>query len=77
MKKPDVPCRGCKERVAEPNCHPTCSRYQEFKRIKAEYNAIVGENKREYREQEDISYERLKRLRKRRRDGKSKDQYQE
>lgn len=29
------PCKDCKDRVAEPNCHTTCKRYLEEK---AKYN---------------------------------------
>ena len=25
--KPQSPCLGCKDRVADPNCHSTCEKY--------------------------------------------------
>lgn len=27
----DAPCKGCRERCAEPNCHTTCPRYLAFR----------------------------------------------
>lgn len=30
MKKPVAPCKGCPDRVPEPNCHITCLKYKEF-----------------------------------------------
>lgn len=26
----NAPCKGCPDRVVEPNCHMTCERYKEF-----------------------------------------------
>lgn len=40
MKIDNAPCRGCQDRVVEPNCHMTCERYlafvEELERIKEE-----------------------------------------
>ena len=26
----NAPCKGCKDRTVEPNCHMTCDKYLEF-----------------------------------------------
>lgn len=30
MGSNEAPCKGCKDRVPEPNCHITCEKYIEF-----------------------------------------------
>ena len=37
MKKPIAPCKGCQDRVIEPNCHITCIRYNEFVKQSEQY----------------------------------------
>ena len=41
-----APCKGCLDRVAEPNCHETCEEYLLFKWLKEEQKA------KEYKEKE-------------------------
>lgn len=33
----NAPCKGCKDRVVEPNCHMACEKYLEFVKNKEEY----------------------------------------
>lgn len=39
------PCRGCADRVPEPNCHGRCERYREWKAMLDERNRVVREHK--------------------------------
>ena len=34
----DCPCKGCTERVADPNCHGTCERYMKWQANELERN---------------------------------------
>ena len=43
-----APCKGCLDRVAEPNCHETCEDYLLFKWLKEEQKA------KEYKEKEKL-----------------------
>lgn len=50
--KPTPPCLGCKDRVADPNCHSVCEKYIQFnnendalrkaKMQRAEINSILN-----------------------------------
>ena len=41
----DCPCYRCTERVAEPNCHPTCDRYLKWQKKKAAQNDAARKEK--------------------------------
>lgn len=36
MPKEGCPCKGCNDRVADPNCHGTCQRYVDWAKANAE-----------------------------------------
>lgn len=56
-----APCKGCKERVAEPNCHTTCERYLTFRRLKDEQNAELHKKAVQESIQNDIERDRIRR----------------
>ena len=46
MTKPQSPCLGCKERVAEPNCHGYCEKYIAFR------NELDRQNAEKYKQKQ-------------------------
>lgn len=45
MTKPQSPCLGCKERVADPNCHGYCEKYIAFRKELDKQNAVEYKQK--------------------------------
>lgn len=45
----DAPCKGCKERTIEPNCHMICERYLEFIERRNVRKAEEEKHHKEYR----------------------------
>lgn len=47
--RPQAPCLGCKDRVADPNCHTTCEKYIKFdtanKALRAERIRVAEANR--------------------------------
>ena len=58
--KIDVPCIGCKDRTAEPNCHSLCERYIAYDTMR---KALI-EDRRKERELDNIQYDLAIRRRK-------------
>lgn len=40
-----APCKGCPDRVAEPNCHITCERYLTYVRLNKEMKDEIHKQK--------------------------------
>ncbi len=60
MTKLNAPCLGCKDRVAEPNCHITCEKYISFRKAKDEENAKSYHDKHLVMEANKIESDRIK-----------------
>ena len=56
-----APCKGCTERVADPNCHITCEKYLTFRRLKDEQKKELTEKAIQEQIQNDIERDRIRR----------------
>lgn len=45
----DAPCKNCKDRTVEPNCHITCQKYIEFKKKRDKDLETIRISKQKYR----------------------------
>lgn len=59
MKPPKAPCLGCKDRVADPNCHTTCEKYISFREAKTAENEKIHHDKKLEMEANSIEAERI------------------
>ena len=57
--KPQSSCLGCKERVADPNCHTTCEKYIAFRKGLDDFNEKQYVEKKMYMIAQSIESDRM------------------